>query len=128
LSNYRKWKGIAVDKGLKDEWLEKVNSVPRTKVISTCEGHRGGHKAHFNLVVRGTNAEKRAMNLKKKLSGPNTKADVLTEHGDIVTRVNGKVRAKYKEYDHGRPTKVVLTVENKGRKSPSWWNNVLKKL
>lgn len=35
----RKWKSFDVDEGLKDEWLDGVNSIPDFKCVSVCSGH-----------------------------------------------------------------------------------------
>lgn len=38
--NDRKWKGYWVDKGLKDAWLERLNSIKQISIEATCSGHR----------------------------------------------------------------------------------------
>jgi hypothetical protein len=35
----RHWRELCVDKGLRDEWLEKINALRYWKPYSTCEGH-----------------------------------------------------------------------------------------
>lgn len=35
----RPWRDLCVDSGLKDEWLESLNSLVYWKPFSTCEGH-----------------------------------------------------------------------------------------
>jgi hypothetical protein len=35
----RRWRHLCVDKGLRDEWLETINSLVVWEVTYTCEGH-----------------------------------------------------------------------------------------
>jgi hypothetical protein len=35
----KKWKGIEVDKHLKDKWLRDLNNIKNVEIRSSCEGH-----------------------------------------------------------------------------------------
>lgn len=35
----RHWKGLEVDSELRDEWLERMNSIPNLRIDMTCAGH-----------------------------------------------------------------------------------------
>lgn len=54
----RRWRNRCVDKGLKDEWLERLNELTLFDLISVCEGHATepeGHPRrlpHINLRLR----------------------------------------------------------------------------
>lgn len=37
----RNWRGLMVDSGLKDEWLERMNAIPGIAIRHSCEGHVG---------------------------------------------------------------------------------------
>lgn len=41
IEGMRDWRGLEVDSGLKDEWLERMNSIPGVAIRHTCEGHVG---------------------------------------------------------------------------------------
>jgi hypothetical protein len=50
--NEKVWRNLMVDSGLKEEWLNSLNSVPGVEIGQTCEGHviSGAHqKAHFEF-------------------------------------------------------------------------------
>ena len=37
----REWRGFCVDRGLEDDWLERLNGLQTMTPISVCEGHSG---------------------------------------------------------------------------------------
>lgn len=39
--NGKKWKGLWVDKGLAEVWLERLNAIRDITIEATCAGHRG---------------------------------------------------------------------------------------
>lgn len=54
----RRWRNYCVDRGLKDDWLERLNALKIFDLISICEGHEdeadvvARRLPHFNLRVR----------------------------------------------------------------------------
>jgi len=40
MCNERRWKGLWVDRGLDDSWLERMNNIRSVKIESSCAGHR----------------------------------------------------------------------------------------
>lgn len=47
LKNYqRKWREYSVDKNLRDDWLERINSLKILEVLSICEGHYTFDQTH----------------------------------------------------------------------------------
>ena len=59
----RKWQRWCVDRGLKDEWLVKLNALQAFRLVSICEGHardqRGSGNAcpHINLRMESDLAD-----------------------------------------------------------------------
>jgi hypothetical protein len=54
----REWRGRCVDRGLEDEWLERLNGLHAFELISICEGHLVGRtdphgsSPHIKLRLR----------------------------------------------------------------------------
>jgi SPP1 gp7 family putative phage head morphogenesis protein len=146
-SEQKKWRGMMVDAELKEEWMEKLNSLPGVNVTSMCSGHREGdpHKSGgakepgFNLQVKD---ELAAMDMKSRLEG-------LGQHevevsvwagpaGNWVVRKDGKDRLdvftkeEIAKYPIDRiSVSVHSTFENKtGNQSKiaKWWDSTLKEL
>lgn len=47
----RLWRDRCVDKNLKDDWLERLNTLQSFELISICEGHLD-RRPHINLRLR----------------------------------------------------------------------------
>ena len=55
--DYKRWRGLEVDAGLKDPWLDRLNDISGLTVLETCEGHPGDPRQglalypHFSFQV-----------------------------------------------------------------------------
>lgn len=139
----RVWCGHEVDIGLDNDWLIRLNNLPKSDLISICAGHieyTDDNCPSFNLEFdyEGPNTEVIGLKLKKELENENTKVDVDSwagPYGNWVTRVNGKYRkGVFSAKDLHSPIKSVVvcvdslipnTPENKD-KINLWWDRSIK--
>lgn len=140
----KNWRGFEVDYYLKEDWLVALNSIPGAKVCSTCSGHpgetyrRGGAVLPgFAIAIRGDDAERVGMKLKKALSDKYTASEVRSwggPTGEWDLKING-------EYVEGLTPKelqykiqsVSITADSKIQYSPrlenffdQWWERAIR--
>lgn len=97
------WKGIPVDKQLKDSWLKKLNTIKGVEIRGSCAGHNKERVSYVSFRLdqkRDKEAKKIAQKL-NKLKGTHAIADVGRE---------------------GRPRIIVATKKWHGKKGwADWW-------
>jgi hypothetical protein len=147
----RKWKGLDVDKDLKNEVLERLNHNPQGNVVSTCAGHSeyadktvggsGGTDHSFSLRLDNPDMEN-AEKLAAAVRSPDTDVTTNVWRGNLVSHVDGKLREdifqKYPELkerlkepiDHigfNVNSKLKNTGSNQAELD-AWWNNTIQRL
>lgn len=69
----KSWRGLNVDEDLKDEWLERLNSIEGISIGGSCAGHPGssdyGLEESRAFLSLGMNREGQALKLAKKAFG-----------------------------------------------------------
>jgi len=113
---HRVWKGLVVDKHLKDKWLSDLNNIPNVEIRGTCEGHNKDWVSYvaFRLDPKYDDNKAFLKSVAKKLSQyPNTVCGY-----DIGTQ--------------GRPRFVVATPLfygcDKQKEWENWWNNIARRI
>lgn len=77
LAQEKLWKGIAVDKHLKNTWLENLNSIKNIEIRATCEGHGKDWPTYVAFRV-SPKLQKKSDKIAKLLTVGSTKAKAVT--------------------------------------------------
>lgn len=137
----RLYRGRTVDVELKDDHLDRLNSVRGTHVTSVCAGHEdsvgqgigGSRWPHFVFEVFG--AADKAEALAQSLRSDSTTVETYYwggPHENWVTHSNGKPRLdvfSQEQIDQHPPKRFVVNVNSTGKlANDDWWEAVLKTL
>lgn len=128
----KRWRGLWVDRGLKEEWLERMNDISCIEIVFTCAGHKEQDDWYQHSILRFSPiCDPRA---DARGASDEEKRDLLEEvkkwFGDIAVDIQGLTGSDI-------PLDQVMediTLVSKSRKEmPSsyfteWWETVISRL